>query len=46
MDEKIMKFFNRNNIEIRDIKYLAREQSKTCIYLIDGRVVRTYIPYV
>lgn len=44
MDEKIMKFFNRNNIEIRDIKYLAREQSKTCIYLIDGRVVRTYIP--
>lgn len=43
MDEKIMKFFNKHNIHINDIKYIARKDSKTCIYMIDGRVVKTFI---
>lgn len=38
MDEKIQKFFYRHNIHINDIKYLSREENKTCIYMTD----RTY----
>lgn len=43
MDEKIQKFFYRHNIHINDIKYLSREENKTCIYITDGRTVRTFI---
>lgn len=43
MDETILKFFKKNSISIGDIKYLTREESKTCIALESGRVVRTFI---
>ena len=43
MDQKIMKFFKKHNIHINDIKYLLRQDNKTCIYMTDGRVVRTFI---
>ena len=43
MDEKIMKFLRKNNIHISNIKYLLRQENKTCIYLTDGRVVKTFI---
>ncbi len=43
MDEKIQKFFYRHNIHINDIKYLTREENKTCVYMTDGRIVRTFI---
>lgn len=40
MDEKIMKFLRKNNIHISNIKYLLRQENKTCIYMTDGRVVK------
>ena len=43
MDEKIMKFLRKNNIHISNIKYLLRQENKTCIYMTDGRVVKTFI---
>ena len=43
MDEKIMKFLKKNNIHISNIKYLLRQENKTCIYMTDGRVVKTFI---
>ena len=43
MDEKIMKFLRKNNIHISNIKYLLRQENKTCIYMTDGRVVQTFI---
>ena len=43
MDGKILRFFNRNNIHISDIKYLTREDNKTCIYITDGRIIKTFI---
>ena len=43
MDEKIMKFLRKNNIHISNIKYLLRQANKTCIYMTDGRVVKTFI---
>ena len=43
MDEKIMKFFRKHNIHINDVKYLLRQDNKTCIYMTDGRVVKTFI---
>ena len=32
MDEKVLKFFKKYNIHINDIKYLLRQNNKTCIY--------------
>ncbi|MDD5802815.1 LytTR family transcriptional regulator DNA-binding domain-containing protein [Blautia sp. HCP3S3_H10_1] len=43
MDEKILKFFKKHKIHINDIKYLLRQENKTCIYMKDGRIVRTFI---
>lgn len=43
MDESIIKFFKKNSISIKEIKYLTREDNKTCISLENGRVVRTFI---
>lgn len=38
-----MKFLRKNNIHISNIKYLLRQENKTCIYMTDGRVVKTFI---
>ncbi len=38
-----MKFLRKNNIHISNIKYLLRQANKTCIYMTDGRVVKTFI---
>lgn len=43
MDEKILRFFTKHNIHINDIKYLLRQENKTCIYITDERVVKTFI---
>lgn len=43
MTERILKFFKKKSIAIGDIKYITREDGQTCIYLTDGRIVRTYI---
>ena len=43
MDEEIMKFLRKNNIHISNIKYLLRQANKTCIYMTDGRIVKTFI---
>lgn len=44
MEKKIQRFFLKNHIEPTEIKYIKREEGKTCIYLIDGRIVETYTP--
>ena len=43
MDEKILKFFKKHNIHINDIKYLLRHDNKTCIYMTDERIIKTFI---
>lgn len=43
MTERIMKFLNKNSIELDKVKYITREDKKTCIYLTDDRTVCTYI---
>lgn len=43
MDEKILKFFKKHKIHMNDIKYLLRQDNKTCIHMTDGRVIRTFI---
>lgn len=42
MNESILKFFKKNSISIAEIKYLTRENNKTCISMTDGRVIRTF----
>lgn len=42
MSEKIETFFKRHSILPENIKYVLREDGKTAIYLIGGRVVTTY----
>lgn len=42
MDLKIQKFLTRYSISLRDIKYILREEGKTNLHLVDGRVVSTY----
>ena len=44
MEDKISRFFAKNGILSADIKYLIREDGKTCIHLLNGHVIRTYIP--
>lgn len=44
MSEKIDRFFKKYNIKADDIKYILREDKKTCIYTKDGRVTATYTP--
>ena len=44
MEKKIERFFLKNHIEPDEIKYIKREDGKTCIYLIDGRIIDTYTP--
>lgn len=39
---KIEKFFSKHGIRISDIKYILRENNKTCIYTNDGRILHTY----
>lgn len=43
MSPKIEKFFKKHGISPEDIKYIIREDGKTAIYLIDDRVIQTYI---
>lgn len=43
MEEKISKFFEKNHINIEDIKYVLRDDKKTNIYL-NNKVVSTFIP--
>lgn len=43
MEEKILKYFKKNHIQIEDIKYLTREDNKTCIHLINNQSFLTYI---
>lgn len=42
MDMKLSKFFDKNSISIRNIKYIIREDGKTAVHLVDDRVVLTY----
>lgn len=44
MEERIAKFFDKNNIKIEDIKYILRDDKKTNIHMQDGKVVSTFIP--
>lgn len=44
MDDKIQRFLTRNGIQAEAIKYMTREDGKTCIHLLSGQVIRTYIP--
>lgn len=42
MNSKIEKFFSKHNITPQDIKYIIREEGRTAIYIIGGKVVHTY----
>ena len=42
--EKMERFFKKNHILEENIKYIIRQDSKTCLYLFNGKVVKTYIP--
>ncbi len=44
MDTKLIKFFNKHHIEIPEIKYIKRENGKTNIFLVDGRIIDTFTP--
>lgn len=44
MDPKIYRFFSKNGFQEADIKYIVRENKKTNIYLLNGRVIETYTP--
>ena len=43
MDERILHFFRKHNIHMNDIKYLLRQDNKTCVYMKDGRIIKTFI---
>ncbi len=43
MEGKILKYFKKNHIQIENIKYLTREDSKTCIHLLNDKTFFTYI---
>jgi len=42
MQQKIDKFLEKHNISAEDIKYIVREDGKTAVYTIDGRIISTY----
>ena len=42
--EKMERFFKKNHILEENIKYIIRQDSKTCLYLFNGKVTKTYIP--
>ena len=42
MDPKIKKFFEKHSISLTDILYIIREDGKTAVYLLDGRIITTY----
>lgn len=42
MIPKIEKYLSKHNIRTSNIKYILRENGKTCIYVDDGRVLQTY----
>ena len=44
MTAKILRFLNRHEIEIDEIKYIIRENGSTVIYTVDDRIVDTYLP--
>lgn len=43
MTERILKFLKKNHISMEDIKYITRSEGKTCVHLINGRTVQTFI---
>lgn len=42
MDEKLKKFFEKNNIKAKDIMYILRDGRQTAFHLVDGRVCKNY----
>jgi len=44
MEQKLIRFFLKNNINPTDIMYACRQDGKTCIFLKSGQVLETYIP--
>lgn len=42
MTEKINRFFKKHEFFKDDIKYIIREDGKTAIHLLDGRIIYTY----
>ena len=42
--EKMERFFKKNHLLEENIKYIIRKDSKTCLYLFNGKVTKTYIP--
>ncbi len=42
MKNKIENFMSRNDIDTERIMYIIREESKTCIYISDGRRIESY----
>lgn len=42
--EKIRKFLGKHAITVDDIKYILREDKKTCIYTKAGKITSTYTP--
>lgn len=42
MEEKLKKFFEKNNIKVKDIMYILRDGRQTAFHLIDGRVCKNY----
>lgn len=43
MSEKITNYLTKHKIDAKDIKYITREEHKTCLHLTDGRIERTFI---
>ena len=43
MTVKMEKFMKKHCFDQQQIKYILREQGKTCIHLTDGRVIATYL---
>ncbi len=44
MDHKIAAFLQKNAVSPGDIKYILREDGKTNVYLLNGKMVSTYHP--
>lgn len=42
MDDKLKKFFEKNNIKVKELMYILRDGRKTAFYLVDGRVCKNY----
>lgn len=44
MEQKLNHFFTKNGINEYNIKYIIRENTKSCLFLIDGKTISTYLP--